>query len=81
MVAATCVAWLTVAVRKVATRCVPGLLAITALVLTLETALVIATGAHCFSCSSSRWPTWPCASCSRGPRPRASRWWPSWPPR
>ena len=44
MVAATGVVWLTVAVRKVATRSVPGLLAISALVLTLQTALVIATG-------------------------------------
>jgi len=44
MVAATGVVWLTVAVRKVATRSVPGLLAISVLVLTLQTALVIATG-------------------------------------
>jgi hypothetical protein len=44
MVAATGLVWLTVAVRKVATRSVPGLLAISALVLTLQTALVIATG-------------------------------------
>jgi hypothetical protein len=44
MVAATGVVWLTVAVRKVATRSVPGLLAISALVLALQTALVIATG-------------------------------------
>ena len=44
MVAATGVVWLTVAVRKVATHSVPGLLAISALVLTLQTALVIATG-------------------------------------
>jgi hypothetical protein len=44
MVAATAVVWLTVAVRKVATRSVPGLLTISALVLTLQTALVIATG-------------------------------------
>ena len=44
MVAATGVLWLTVAVRKVATHSVPGLLAISALVLTLQTALVIATG-------------------------------------
>jgi hypothetical protein len=44
MVAATCVVWLTVAVRKVVTRSVPGLLAISALVLTLQTVLVIATG-------------------------------------
>jgi hypothetical protein len=44
MVAATGVLWLTAAVRKVATRSVPGLLAISALVLTLQTALVIATG-------------------------------------
>jgi hypothetical protein len=44
MVAATAVLWLTVAVRKVATRSVPGLLTISALVLTLQTAMVIATG-------------------------------------
>jgi hypothetical protein len=44
MVAATGMVWLTVAVRKVAARSVPGLLAISALVLTLQTALVIATG-------------------------------------
>ena len=44
MVAATGVVWLTVVVRKVATGSVPGLLVISALVLTLQTALVIATG-------------------------------------
>jgi hypothetical protein len=44
MVAATGLVWLTVAIRKVATRSVPGLLAISALVLTLQTALVVATG-------------------------------------
>jgi len=44
MVAATGVVWLTVAVRKVATGSVPGLLIISALVLTLQAALVIATG-------------------------------------
>jgi hypothetical protein len=44
MVVATGVVWLTVAVRKVATGSVPGLLIISALVLTLQAALVIATG-------------------------------------
>src|ERR1700757_3874265 len=44
MVASTAVVWLTVAVRKAATRSVPGLLTISALVLTLQTAVVIATG-------------------------------------
>lgn len=44
MVAATGVLRLTVAVRKAAARGVPGLLAISALVLTLQTTLVIATG-------------------------------------
>jgi hypothetical protein len=48
MVAATGVVWLTVAVRKVATRSVPGLLAISALVLTVQTVLVIATGSTLF---------------------------------
>src|SRR5436305_3567491 len=36
--------WLTVVVRKVATRHVPSLLAITALVLTVQTVIVLATG-------------------------------------
>lgn len=44
MAAGTGVVWLTVAVRKLATRSVPGLLTISALVLTLQTALVITTG-------------------------------------
>jgi len=43
-VTATAVVWLTVAMRKVVTRGVPGLLVISALVLTLQAALVIATG-------------------------------------
>ena len=36
--------WVTAAVRKIATGSVPGLLAISAIVLTLQTAVVIATG-------------------------------------
>jgi hypothetical protein len=44
MIAATAVVWLTAAVRKVMTGSVPGLLMISALVLTLQTALVVATG-------------------------------------
>ena len=44
MVTATIVLWLTAAVRKVVTRSVPGLLTISALLLTLQTVLVIATG-------------------------------------
>jgi hypothetical protein len=48
MVAATAVVWLTVAARKGATRSVPGLLTITALVLTLQTAVVIITGSELF---------------------------------
>ena len=36
--------WVTAAIRKVATGCVPSLLTISAVVLTLQTALVIATG-------------------------------------
>jgi hypothetical protein len=44
MALATAVVWLSMFVRKVATRVVPGLLMISALVLTLQTALVIATG-------------------------------------
>lgn len=46
MVVATAVVWLTVAVRKVANWSVPALLTISALVLTLQTALVIATGSE-----------------------------------
>jgi hypothetical protein len=44
MVAATVVVWLTALVRKLATGCVPGLLIISALVLTLQTAIVVGTG-------------------------------------
>ena len=44
MVTAAAVVWLAVAVRKAATRGVPGLLTISALVLTLQTAVVLATG-------------------------------------
>ena len=48
MVAATVVVWLTVIGRKVVTRSVPGLLTISALVLTLQTAVVIVTGSMLF---------------------------------
>ena len=48
MLAATGVVWLTVLGRKVVTRSVPGLLTISALVLTLQTAVVIATGSVLF---------------------------------
>jgi hypothetical protein len=48
MVAATAVVWLTVMGRKTLTRSVPGLLTISALVLTLQTAVVIATGSMLF---------------------------------
>ena len=48
MLAATGVVWLTVVGRKVITRSVPGLLTISALVLTLQTAVVIVTGSMLF---------------------------------
>src|SRR5205807_7505815 len=48
MLAATSVVWLTVIGRKVITRSVPGLLTISALVLTLQTAVVIVTGSVLF---------------------------------
>ncbi len=48
MLAATAVVWLTVAVRRVATRTVPGLLIISALVLTLQAAVVVGTGSQLF---------------------------------
>jgi hypothetical protein len=48
MVTATAVVWLTVVVRKMATRSVPGLLTISALVLTLQTATVLVTGSVLF---------------------------------
>jgi hypothetical protein len=48
MIAATAVVWLTVAVRKGVTRSVPGLLTISALVLTLQSAIVIVTGSLLF---------------------------------
>lgn len=44
LIAGLAATWLTVVIRKVATRHVPSLLAITALVLTLQTGLVLATG-------------------------------------
>lgn len=44
MVAATGVVWLTALGRKVVTRTVPGLLTISALVLTVQTGMVIVTG-------------------------------------
>jgi uncharacterized membrane protein len=48
MVAATVVMWLAAAVRKVVAHSVPGLLTISALVLTVQTALVVATGSELF---------------------------------
>jgi hypothetical protein len=48
MLAATAVVWLTVIGRKAVTRSVPGLLTISALVLTLQTAVVIVTGSVLF---------------------------------
>ena len=48
MVAATAVVWLTVIGRKVFTSSVPGLLTISALVLTLQSAVVIMTGSLLF---------------------------------
>jgi hypothetical protein len=48
MIAATGAVWLTVLGRKVITRSVPGLLTISALVLTLQTAVVLATGSMLF---------------------------------
>jgi len=44
MIAATATIWLTAAARKVVTGAIPGLLLISGLVLTLQTALVLATG-------------------------------------
>jgi hypothetical protein len=44
LVAGLAAIWLTVVIRKVATRSVPSLLTISALVLTVQTAVVLATG-------------------------------------
>ncbi len=44
LVAGLAVIWLTAVIRKVATGCVPGLLTISALVLTVQTGLVLVTG-------------------------------------
>jgi hypothetical protein len=44
MIAATAAIWLTAAARKIVTGAIPGLLLISGLVLTLQTALVLATG-------------------------------------
>jgi hypothetical protein len=48
MIAATVAVWLIVAARKVLTRSVPGLLMISALVLTVQTAVVLITGSVLF---------------------------------
>jgi hypothetical protein len=48
MVAATMAVWLTVIARKALTRSVPGLLTISALVLTLQTGVVLITGSVLF---------------------------------
>lgn len=48
MVAATAAVWLTAVARKAVTRSVPGLLLISALVLTVQTALVLVTGSVLF---------------------------------
>jgi hypothetical protein len=48
MVAATVIVWLTALVRKLVAGSVPGLLVISALVLTLQTALVVSTGSGLF---------------------------------
>ena len=48
MMAAAAMVWLTAAVRKLVTRKVPGLLIISALVLTLQAALVVGTGSQLF---------------------------------
>jgi len=48
MIAATAVVWLTVIGRKAITRSVPGLLMISALVLTVQTAVVLITGSVLF---------------------------------
>jgi hypothetical protein len=44
MAAATAIVWLTAAIRKVLAGSIPGLLMISALVLTLQTGLILATG-------------------------------------
>ena len=48
MMAASAVVWLTVIGRKIVSHSVPGLLTISALVLTLQTAVVIVTGSMLF---------------------------------
>ena len=48
MLAATAAVWLMVAARKIVTGSVPGLLTISALVLSLQTAVVLATGSVLF---------------------------------
>ncbi|HEX6855378.1 MAG TPA: hypothetical protein VF204_08805 [Streptosporangiaceae bacterium] len=44
LVAGLAATWATVAIRKAATRCVPSLMTISAVVLTLQTAVLLATG-------------------------------------
>jgi hypothetical protein len=44
LIAGLAVTWATAAIRKAATRCVPSLMTISAVVLTLQTAVLLATG-------------------------------------
>jgi hypothetical protein len=81
-VAALVTIWLTAVICKIATGTVPSLLTISAVVLTVQTAVVLATGELTgSSCCNSRSRTCACASCSPGRRAAETRLSPGWPPR
>lgn len=81
LVAGLAAIWLTAVIRKVATGSVPSLLTISAVVLTVQTAMVLATGELWLFLCSCRSRTCACASCSSGPHAARNRSLRGWPPR
>jgi hypothetical protein len=79
LVAGLVAIWLTAVIRKVATGTVPSLLTISAVVLTLQTAVVLATGELWLFLLQFRSRTCACASCSLARRAAPTRSWPGWP--
>ena len=55
--------WFTAGMRKLVTKSVPGLMAISLMVLTLQTLAAIATGNLLILLLMARWRTTACASC------------------
>ena len=65
LLAGTAVVWLLIVARRIVTGSVTSLLMISAVVLTIQTAVAVSTGYLWMSSSSSRSPTWRCAGCDR----------------